>query len=163
MPVVPLPAASSASVRFENQALCLVADLGPLLRVNWRPGSTCSTALRAGLEHLLPYLTQCPVHRVLLDQRDMGPLGEGDALWLLLQWLPRATQQGQGYIAVLPPTDILCRLTTYALQMQAQTRFACTFQNFAHEQEAVCWLRTTGEAAPLRGDDGRLAGLAQLA
>ncbi|WP_324678163.1 hypothetical protein [Hymenobacter sp. GOD-10R] len=73
----------------------------------------------------------------------MSPLSEEDTLWLLLEWLPRATQYGPSYVAVLPAQEVERRLTMYTLHQQAEQRFPMVFQNFAQEQQALDWLLAT--------------------
>ena len=120
----------------------LTSRSGGWLQLECLPAAGSSGALREGLEHVLTYVAQGYAHKVLLDQRGMGPLGEADALWLLLEWLPRATQYGPSYVAVLPAQEVERRLNMYTLHQQAKQRFPLVFHYFAQEQQAVDWLCT---------------------
>ena len=93
------------------------------------------------MEHLLVELEQVRWGRVLLDQRAMMPLSTADTTWLMLDWLPRATNRNlYRHVAILPAKNVFCRLATHSITQQVQLQFPVIYRNFEEEEAAEAWL-----------------------
>lgn len=110
------------------------------LHVTWLAGPISSAATRAVLEHVLLELRTWGCHKVLTDQRLTDPPADEDATWYMLDWLPRAAQQGYRYGAILNSTHLFARLAVHSISQQAMQHSGLVYQHFDREDLAIEWL-----------------------
>lgn len=75
--------------------------------------------LRAVFEYILHALHALGYSKVLSDQRQMAPPSNEDTAWYVLDWLPRATEQGYRYGALVSAKHLFARLALHSISQQA--------------------------------------------
>jgi hypothetical protein len=127
---------------FENAAARIYQHPLGFVQHVWLPGSASSPALHAAFEALLAQLSPTGGQKVLIDQRQFLLPTPADTSWFLLDWLPRAVQQGYRYGAVLSLHPVLDRVSAHAIRQEAMHQFPVVYRSFVQEQAAITWLLT---------------------
>jgi hypothetical protein len=105
------------------------------------PEAEFNSENRATMEHLLIELERLRWGKVLVDQRVLMPLSEEDSAWLMVDWMPRASQHNlYRYVAILSAKNVFSRLDLHSLTQQAQAHFPVVYRYFEEEEAAVAWL-----------------------
>ena len=93
--------------------------------------------VNAGLELLLQKKTK----RWLGDLRDLGAVTQEDQLWAIESWLPRATQAGMAYIALVSPRKLVAQMAVKTF-MSHVNGLNLLIGNFEDIETARAWLHS---------------------
>jgi hypothetical protein len=93
--------------------------------------------LNAGVELLLQKKTK----RWLSDLRDLGAITQEDQRWGSESWLPRATQAGMAYIALVSPRKLVAQMAVKTF-MNNVNDHSVVIGNFEDLETARDWLQS---------------------
>jgi hypothetical protein len=118
----------------------------PCLRCVIR-GFSLSEEVKSRHNKLLELLEEKkPLHQksigLLTDTRQTEPLQEVDIEWLTTAWIPRLSQLGTRYIAVVMPEDEWAQTSVEAIrEMMEEADNGLTQKYFKDGELALAWLR----------------------
>ncbi|WP_324680614.1 hypothetical protein [Hymenobacter sp. GOD-10R] len=125
---------------FANEAAQIYRHPLGFVQHVWLPGAHASAVLRAAFEALLGQLHPVGAGKVLIDQRRFVTPSAPDTSWFLLDWLPRAVQQGYRYGAVLSAGPALDRVSRHTTRQEAMRQYPIIYHRFDQESLAIAWL-----------------------
>ncbi|WP_303312627.1 hypothetical protein [Hymenobacter sp. BT730] len=130
----------SLKLDYDHPAAELRTDPTGFIRLTWKPHRRTLAEFQLVMEQFLRLLARQGTGLALIDQRQMPALIPAEQDWTLSDWLPRATRQaGYRYGAVLPADDVIARLATTNILMQAPDW--PVYRLFAEELVAIDWLQ----------------------
>ena len=74
----------------------------PCVVMSWK-GYGSGGAFREANEQILALIAERRSTRLLGDVENLGPIDEGDQVWLARDWLPRAAAAGLRFVALITP------------------------------------------------------------
>jgi hypothetical protein len=96
---------------------------------------------REPLEKLLELMQQEKTHKLIIDAREVGVISQQDQTWHETNWLPRFIQAGGRYAAMIPPKNILAKMSVnYLSGTQNVVNSPLIVQFFNSFEEAREWL-----------------------
>ena len=136
---IPIPTGDKVYLETQYVSVRWIAD-GRWVLVEWKAWAN-SAEYRAAHETVLAALRENHSSKNLIDSTHERVVTDGDQLWLVENWIPRAVAAGRRSTAVVMPKRALGKTITESIDRMPRS-VATKVEYFATVDEAAAWLST---------------------